>query len=228
MAEPTHLIRIECFDEETTERVGEIIAELSPRPVLVALEGELGAGKTRLARGLARGLGLEPDSISSPTFVIHVEHPSAVEGGPIFSHLDAYRVADTEELEPIGFEEIVADPDRLVAVEWASRIASDLPPERIEVRIDHRGERERAVTVVDRRDDRSARTRLREAFEARTNAWCTTLGGERCCPSCGKRCEDPEARPFCSNRCRLADLEGWFGSHYSISRPLNESDLLDD
>lgn len=228
MAEASHLIRIDCLDEEATERVGEVIAEVSPRPTCVALEGDLGAGKTRLARGLARGLGLDPDSISSPTFVIHVEHPAATRGGGSFSHLDAYRVADTEELEPIGFEEVVTDPDRLVAIEWASRIASSLPPARIEVRIDHRGERARAVTVIDLRDDEAARIRLREALEARTDAWCTTLGGERCCPSCGRRCEDPEARPFCSNRCRLADLEGWFGGHYSITRPLNESDLLDD
>ena len=55
MAQATHLIRIECPSEESTERVGEIIAEVAPRPTCVTLEGELGAGKTRLARGLARG-----------------------------------------------------------------------------------------------------------------------------------------------------------------------------
>ena len=228
MATPTHLIRIECPDEESTERVGEIIAEIAPRPTCVGLEGELGAGKTRLARGLARGLGLDPDVISSPTFVIHIEHSGATSDYPCFSHLDAYRIEGEEELESIGFDELVTDHDRLVAIEWASKIASSLPANRIDVRIDHRGPEERAITLLDVRDDDAARTRLREALEARAAAWCTPLGGERSCPSCGSHCEDPESRPFCSSRCRLADLAGWFGGHYSIGRPLKEADFLDD
>lgn len=228
MAEATHLIRIECPDEEATERVGEIIAEVAPRPTCITLEGELGAGKTRFARGLARGLGLDPDAISSPTFVVHAEHRGDGTDAPVFSHLDAYRIVDEEELEPIGFEEIVSDPGRLVAIEWASRIAESLPSGRIDVRIDHRGEHDRAVTIFDTREDDAQRQRLREALEARAAAWCTTLGAERSCPTCGAVCEAADARPFCSQRCRLADLAGWFGGDFSISRPLNASDLLDD
>ena len=228
MAEATHLIRIECPSEDATERVGEIIAEVVPCPTCVTLEGELGAGKTRFARGLARGLGLDPDSISSPTFVIHVEHRGEKGDSPTFSHLDAYRIGGEEELEPIGFDEIITDPERLVAIEWASRIADHLPTDRIDVRIDHRGVRERAVTILDAREDDAQRVRLREALEARAAAWCTALGAERTCPSCNATCEDPDTRPFCSQRCRLADLAGWFGGDFSISRPLNASDLLDD
>ncbi len=228
MSDATHLIRIECPAEDATERVGEIIAEVAPRPACITLEGELGAGKTRFARGLARGLGLDPDTISSPTFVIHAEHRGSADATPIFSHLDAYRIAGEEELEPIGFEEILEDQGRLVAIEWASRIAGSLPSGRIDVRIDHRAENERAVTVLDTREDEVERVRLREALEARAAAWCTTLGAARSCPTCGGPCEDPDARPFCSSRCRLADLAGWFGGEFSISRPLNASDLLDD
>lgn len=228
MTDATHLIRIECHGEEATERVGEIIAELSPRPLCITLEGELGAGKTRFARGLARGLGLDPESISSPTFVIHAEHRGEGEQAPAFSHLDAYRLSGEEELESIGFDELLGEPDRLVAIEWASRIAGSLPAQRVDVRIDHRGEQDRAVTVLDTRDDDAQRLRLRDALEARAAAWCTTLGAERSCPTCGATCEDPAARPFCSSRCRLADLAGWFGGEFSISRPLNASDLLDD
>ena len=97
---PHHLIRIDAPDEETTERVGEIVAEVAgPSTVIalegelgagpatgitpgrklgagpatvIALEGELGAGKTRFARGIARGLGIDPDDVSSPTFVVHI------------------------------------------------------------------------------------------------------------------------------------------------------------
>lgn len=228
MAEPSHLIRIDLPDEEATERLGEIVAELATRPACIALEGDLGAGKTRLARGIALGLGIDPDEISSPTFVIHVEHLAHAPNRIRLSHLDAYRVGDIEELEAIGFDELLTDPHRVVAIEWASRISKALPPDRIEIRLDHRGPKARSAMVIDRREDDAARTRLREALEARSGAWCTTLGAERTCPTCSGPCDRPEARPFCSERCRLVDLQGWFGGEFSISRPLDASDLLDD
>lgn len=228
MAEPTHLIRIDLPDEEATERLGEIVAEVAPRPTCVTLEGDLGAGKTRLTRGLAHGLGIDRDEISSPTFVIHIEHHPEPADGPRLSHLDAYRVGDVEELEAIGFEELLTDPERLVAIEWASRISPSLPSERIEIRLDHRGPEARSALVIDRRSDEAARSRLREALEARAAAWCTMLGSERTCPTCGRPCEQADARPFCSERCRLVDLQGWFGGEFSISRPLDASDLLED
>ncbi|MAC20227.1 MAG: tRNA (adenosine(37)-N6)-threonylcarbamoyltransferase complex ATPase subunit type 1 TsaE [Phycisphaerae bacterium] len=228
MDQATHLIRMDCPHEEATERLGEIIAELVDRPVCIALEGELGAGKTRLARGLARGLGLDPNVISSPTFVIHVEHLGEGEGSACLSHLDAYRTRGVEELESIGFDELLEDPRRLVAIEWASRIGDALPESRIEIRLDHRDPQTRAATVLDLRNDPRARLRLREALEARAGAWSTTLGGEKTCPTCGKTCEDAEARPFCSSRCRLVDLQAWFGDEYAISRPLDATDFLED
>ncbi len=228
MAEPTHLIRIDLPDEEATERLGEIVAELARFPACVTLEGDLGAGKTRLARGLAHGLGLDRNEISSPTFVIHVEHLPETANGPRLSHLDAYRVGDVEELEAIGFEELLTDPRRLVAIEWAGRVSTALPAERIEIRLDHRGPKARSALIVDRRADAAARLRLREALEARAAAWSTMLGSERTCPTCGGPCERADARPFCSERCRLVDLQSWFGGEFSISRPLDASDLLDD
>lgn len=218
-----HLVRIESRDEETTERVGEIIAEVAGTPTIVTLEGELGAGKTRLARGLARGLGLDADDVSSPTFVVHIEHLAP--DGRVFSHLDAYRVQGDDELEAIGFDELLGDSARLVAIEWASRIGAALPSDRIEIRIDHIGESVRRLSILDRRGDETARRRLLEAFEARTDAFTTELGAERRCPTCGEVTTEDAHRPFCSPRCRLADLERWFQGEYSISRPIEETDL---
>lgn len=218
-----HLVRIESHDEETTERLGEIIAEVAGTPTVVTLEGELGAGKTRLARGLARGLGIDPDEVSSPTFVVHIEHLAPRDRA--FSHLDAYRVQGDDELEAIGFDELLDDPDRLIAIEWASRLEQALPSDRIEIRIDHVGESIRRLSILDRRRDDLARRRLVEALEARTDAFVTTLGVERRCPTCGIVVETESHRPFCSPRCRLADLERWFQGDYSISRPIEENDL---
>ncbi len=225
MRREDRFIRVETCDEEGTERAGEVIAETCGTPAFIALEGDLGAGKTRFARGLARGLGIPTTEIASPTFVVHVEH-----FGPhrALSHLDAYRLEGTEELEAIGFDEIVADRNRVVAVEWASRIESALPAERIDVRIDHRGEHLRGLTIADHRTDAALRRRLESALEARCEGRCFTIDPDRHCPACGATVEADRSRPFCSPRCRLADLEKWFGGDYAISRPIELDDELMD
>ena len=221
---PSHLIRIDSPDEETTERIGEIVAEVAGPSNVIAMEGELGAGKTRFARGIARGLGIDPDDVSSPTFVVHIEHlgPDDV----AFSHLDAYRLQGDDELESIGFDELLHDPRRLVAIEWASRIEKALPADRIDVRLAHGAEGERRITILDTRADHAARRRLAEALEARAAAFITPLGTERRCPTCDTLVESDDHRPFCSTRCRLADLERWFQGDYSIGRPLDDRDDL--
>ena len=218
-------IRAETRNEEGTERVGEVIAETCPRPVCIALEGDLGAGKTRFARGLARGLGIAETEIASPTFVVHVEH-FGTRGA--LSHLDAYRLEGTEELEAIGFDELLADRERIVAIEWASKIAEALPTNRIDVRIDHRGEHLRGLTIADHRTDEIDRRRLEAALEARCEGRSFTIDSERRCPACGGSVEHDRSRPFCSPRCRLADLEKWFGGEFAISRPLELDDELMD
>jgi len=99
---------------------------------VVALVGPLGAGKTAFAKGLAEGLGLDPDQVASPTFVIASEYPRA--RGLRFAHVDLYRVESEAELESAGFRDLLA-PDVLLAVEWADRFPAALPPDRLEVRI---------------------------------------------------------------------------------------------
>lgn len=225
MSRPDRFIRIETHDEDGTERLGEVLAEICSRPLFLALDGELGSGKTRLARGLARGLGLDPDEVSSPTFVIHVEHRGQTAA---FSHLDAYRLKSEEELESVGFEELIGDPDRLVAVEWASRIEASLPSERIDVRLAHRGDDLRGFTIFDRRADEPERRRLEAALESRCDARSIPLEHDLQCPACGGAIEDGKSRPFCSPRCRLADLEQWFNGEYTISRPIELDDELMD
>lgn len=223
MTDPSHLIRIESHDEDTTERVGEILGEVVARPAVIALQGDLGAGKTRLVRGIARGLGLDANDISSPTFVVHMEHRGRC---GTLSHLDAYRLVGDEELENIGFDELLEDDDRLVAIEWPQRIER-LASDRIDVRLDHRGMELRAISVLDARGCEMERKRLREALEARASAFVQPLGQVSGCPACDGAVTEDRFRPFCSERCRLADLAGWFGGSYSISRPLDETDFLE-
>lgn len=98
---------------------------------MVALVGPLGAGKTVFAKGLAEGLGIDPDAVSSPTFAIAGEYRGA---GRRLVHVDFYRLASRAELESTGFADWLA-PDALVAVEWAERFPEALPADRLEVAI---------------------------------------------------------------------------------------------
>ncbi len=109
----------------------------------IALEGPLGAGKTQFVRGLAVGLGANLRGVSSPTFVLL----NIYRGGRLtLFHLDAYRTGGADDLESIGFAELL-EQSGVVAVEWAERIAEILPVRRIRVGIEVLGESERRVTI---------------------------------------------------------------------------------
>ena len=110
----------------------------------VALYGDLGAGKTQFVRGLVIGLGGDGRAVSSPTFVLLNVYERGLRL-PVY-HLDAYRVSGPEELEAIGFSELLTQGG-VVVVEWAQRVEPLLPPERIDVRIVPVGETSRLIDV---------------------------------------------------------------------------------
>ena len=109
--------------EADTDAFGAALARLLPRPAVVALKGTLGAGKTRLVQGLAAGLGIEREAVSSPTFVLLHEYLGDV---PIY-HFDAYRLRGPDEFWNLGADEYLADPRGMVVIAWAERIAGCLP-----------------------------------------------------------------------------------------------------
>ena len=130
---------------EDTERIGEALARRLVPGTVVALEGDLGAGKTCFVRGLARGLGADASAVSSPTFVL--EHRYATADGPALVHIDAYRIRSAGDLESIGFDELLERGDSVVAIEWPSLIAAALPTARVDVRIRHAGEDAREIEI---------------------------------------------------------------------------------
>jgi len=213
----------ECLvpDERAMERLGECVAAglvaADEDRATVALEGDLGAGKTRFARGLAAGLGIDPDAVSSPSFVLSMEHRG--EGSRRFVHVDAWRMRDGSELDSIGFDETLDRPGTVVAIEWASRIGSRLPAARVEVSIEHVDPERRFVRIVDRRGDAAAADRLARAV----SLW-SAAGESRParCPTCGRpAATDAKTFPFCTPRCRLADLGRWMRGDYRIGRPFD-------
>jgi tRNA threonylcarbamoyladenosine biosynthesis protein TsaE len=98
--------------------------------LVIGLAGPLGAGKTEWVKGLAEGLGIEPDLVTSPTFVIASEYAGRRE----LVHADLYRLDHAGELDAAGFPDWLV-PGHVVAVEWADRFPDALPADRIELRL---------------------------------------------------------------------------------------------
>jgi tRNA threonylcarbamoyladenosine biosynthesis protein TsaE len=111
---------------------------------VIALEGDLGAGKTQFVRGLVRGLGGEQRAVSSPTYVLLNVYDS---GRLIVFHLDAYRVTGADDFEAIGFNELL-EQGGVVAVEWPQRVPSLLPSKQIRVRITAIDESVREIEIL--------------------------------------------------------------------------------
>ena len=117
--------------EEETIELGERLAAGWGVPAAILLIGELGAGKTTLAKGLAAGFGAaRPEEVSSPTFPLIHEY-----GEPVtVYHVDLYRLETLRQVEGLGLDEIFARP-AAVLLEWAERFPTILPKERLEIRI---------------------------------------------------------------------------------------------
>ena len=126
---------------DETERVGERLGRRLVPGDVVALSGELGAGKTCFIRGLARGLGVT-QGVSSPTFVIVNQYTGRM---PVF-HIDAYRTESLTELLDIGFDEYVSG-DSVTVIEWSDKLEPLLPPAAIRVRISGLGDEPRTIRI---------------------------------------------------------------------------------
>jgi tRNA threonylcarbamoyladenosine biosynthesis protein TsaE len=118
----------ETHSAEETIELGRQIAKQLPRRAVVLLIGDLGAGKTTLAKGIISGLGAAaPEEVSSPTFTLIHEY------GRVY-HIDLYRLDRPEELATLGLEEIF-DRDAIVLIEWGERFPQLMPPDRIEIHL---------------------------------------------------------------------------------------------
>jgi tRNA threonylcarbamoyladenosine biosynthesis protein TsaE len=110
-------------DEAQLAAWGEGFARALRRPAVVALSGELGAGKTTLVRAIARGLGVS-DPVTSPTFAL--VHRYQAGGAPVW-HVDAYRLKPADDVRDLGFEEMAKEPQGVVLVEWPERLGVAAP-----------------------------------------------------------------------------------------------------
>lgn len=139
--------------EETKEVAAKIIKEINgvkkerAGALVLALKGDLGAGKTTFAQGLAKELGIK-EKILSPTFVI-MKHFNilAFKHFNNFYHMDCYRLENAADMSGLGFEEILKNPANLAVIEWAEKIEEILPADTIWLEFEHSGGDKRKITV---------------------------------------------------------------------------------
>ena len=132
---------VKTNSEAETEALGERLAKCLRAGAVVALYGDLGAGKTAFVRGMARGLDIR-ESVSSPTFTIVNEYP----GDPALFHFDMYRLKNAEELYGIGWEDYL-DRNGICVTEWSERIEEALPEDAVRVTISRLSDSERSIRV---------------------------------------------------------------------------------
>lgn len=202
-----------------TEALGRALGGVLAAGDVVALEGDLGAGKTTLVRTIAAARGIDPGMVSSPTFVIVNEYPGAAPGDPPLVHVDAYRLTSEDDLEPLGWDRL-ADGSGVLLIEWAERIARALPGEAtVRLAIRATGEESRAVTL-----NAPEGWRSREALGALV-ALALPAREVTTCPVTGRVVPaDAPSWPFVDERARMADLYGWFSGQHRVSRAVEESD----
>jgi tRNA threonylcarbamoyladenosine biosynthesis protein TsaE len=136
----------ETSSEEETIELGRTIARELPKRGVVLLIGNLGAGKTTLAKGIISGLGAaEPEEVVSPTFTLIHEYGPRDKSRRVY-HVDLYRLDTRRQVETLGLEEIF-DREGVVLVEWGERFPDLFPAGRIEIRLRTISESTRRITI---------------------------------------------------------------------------------
>lgn len=127
---------------EETQELGRRLAQRLAPPCVVLLEGELGAGKTTLTKGIVAGLGAaREEDVTSPTFaLVHEYGPGRV------YHVDLYRIETVAEIETLGLDDILSS-DTVVLVEWGEKLKRAFPGRAVRIRMEYAGENQRRITV---------------------------------------------------------------------------------
>ena len=146
--------RITTHNADETQRfasnlVGEILkrGHITTGAVVLALEGDLGGGKTTFTQGFARALHID-EPVRSPTFLIMKTFP--LENINVFTrlvHIDAYRIESDQEMRTLGWDDFVKDSRTIIVVEWADKIQDLLPDNRIDIKFTFIVENTRSISI---------------------------------------------------------------------------------
>lgn len=139
--------KYETNSESETKKFAEwlVVHFTHHKPLIIALSGDLGAGKTVFTQGFANGLRIK-EKIISPTFVLIRQHqiPNTKK---ILYHIDLYRLEDIKDLKELGLKEILSDPNNIVLIEWAEKL-KELPEGSIKIFIQKENTNRRRFTIL--------------------------------------------------------------------------------
>lgn len=119
---------------------------LSKVALIIALEGNLGSGKTTFVQGLAEELGVK-ENVLSPTFVIQKDFPLSLKNFQNLYHIDAYRLKNYKELLDLGFADLIKNPENLIIIEWADKVRKILPRDIIKIKFENLGGNKRKIII---------------------------------------------------------------------------------
>jgi len=146
------MIEIVAKSSKETKKAGMALGQilgresLSDRAFIIALEGDLGSGKTTFIQGLAQGLEVK-ENILSPTFVIQKDFSLALKNYKNLYHIDAYRLKNPSELLGLGFKDLIKNSENLIVIEWADKIKKILPKNILKIEFENLGEDKRKITI---------------------------------------------------------------------------------
>lgn len=137
-----------------TKKVAALLAKkIKEKPLLktafiIALEGDLGSGKTTFIQGLTAELGIK-ENILSPTFLILKEFPILIRQSNFryFYHIDAYRLKNPDEILELGFKDLIKNPKNIIVIEWADKIKKILPKDILWINFENLGENKRKIIM---------------------------------------------------------------------------------
>lgn len=140
------------FELSEIQSVAQEVLEAVKKPrrysgaAVIALSGDLGAGKTTLTQAIARELGVK-EHLVSPTFVIMKFYNLENQNWQKLIHIDAYRLNSKTELEKLGWQEIISDTNNLILLEWPERVDGLIPADAIQVNLSHKEEFIREIEI---------------------------------------------------------------------------------
>ena len=147
------IIELVSGSPEDTFEIARLLGEILQAGDVIALTGDLGAGKTCFSKGIGAALGISPDRVASPTFIISTRH----EGGAVpLIHVDVYRLESAREAVDIGLDETFYDEKGVCVVEWAEKVEDLLPTDSIRVTFEITGENTRKIVFSGPEQDRLA------------------------------------------------------------------------
>jgi len=130
--------------DEETRALGRALSRLFSQGAVIALHGDLGAGKTTFTQGIADGLGISRH-VTSPTFLIQKSYE--VSESKMLYHLDLYRLQNEKEAESIGIKELLTTPGQVVVIEWPEKIESLLPQDSYHIYFTYQDDNQREIIL---------------------------------------------------------------------------------